>query len=189
MIRPTVLAIAFSMFMKCLRLNAWTFCSRRRKRRTFPSTALQTDLDDWFERKKRGRGSRVFVFPRKDAVWFMIRHGDPYKREGIFEGKEPVAFFQPEKYDVLVYDPSLGDIRMNASSQGGKDLYRRKFGLHVFGNEDFFTVRKKYTLEPLRKGDASIACEDVTGSESVTLKQIHFSLGGAQREVEIRQAK
>ncbi|OGQ00336.1 MAG: hypothetical protein A2Z40_04405 [Deltaproteobacteria bacterium RBG_19FT_COMBO_60_16] len=150
--------------------------------------ALQTDLDDWFERKKRGRGSRVFVFPRKDAVWFMIRHGDPYKREGIFEGKEPVAFFQPEKYDVLVYDPSIGDIRMNACSKGEKDLYRRKFGLHVFGNEDFFTVRKKYTLEPLRKGDASIACEDVTGMESVTLKQIHFYLGGAQREVEIRQA-
>ena len=29
-------------------------------------TALEHDLDNWFEKKKRGRGSRVFVYPKED---------------------------------------------------------------------------------------------------------------------------
>ncbi|MCL6503756.1 MAG: hypothetical protein K6T86_13825 [Pirellulales bacterium] len=29
---------------------------------------LERDLDDWFERKRRGRGTRVFVYPREDGV-------------------------------------------------------------------------------------------------------------------------
>ncbi len=49
-------------------------------------TALERDLDDWYEQKKRGRRSRVFVFPKEDAIWFMVRHGDPLRREGRERG-------------------------------------------------------------------------------------------------------
>jgi len=152
---------------------------------------LEQALDDWFEEKKRGRDCRVFVYPRDDAAWFLVRHGDPFKREGsLVDGEPSSVFYRPEKYDVLVYDPRLGEIRMNAATKGEKELYRQKFGLHLFGSEDFFLGEAKYTLELLRQdGERSVVCADVEGIEWVRLKEIHFLWGGAYREVEVRKAE
>ena len=85
-------------------------------------TALETDLDDWFELKKRGRGSRVFVYRKGDSIWFLVRHGDPFRREGSLEGSRASSvFYRPEKHDVLVYQPAIGEIRMHACNKGEKD--------------------------------------------------------------------
>jgi len=153
--------------------------------------ALEAELDEWFEAKKRGRGARVFVYPKDDGCWFLVRHGDPYKREGSLqeEGKPSSVFYRPEKYDVLCYNPTIGEIRINARSEGEKDLYRKAFGRHVFGSEDFFPGTAKYTLEPLRTdGPASLVCTDVDGMEWVRLVEVHYFWGGGQNEVEIRKA-
>ncbi|HMQ28909.1 MAG TPA: TPM domain-containing protein, partial [Acidimicrobiales bacterium] len=48
--------------------------------------ALERELDDWFEERRRGRGTRVFAYQRDDAVWFLVRHGEPYKREESLDG-------------------------------------------------------------------------------------------------------
>jgi hypothetical protein len=151
---------------------------------------LERDLDDWFERKKRGRGSKVFVYPKEKEIWFLVRHGEPYKREGSIEaGESSSVFYRPEKHDVLVYVPSLGELRMNAASKGEKELYRKQFGLHLFGSEDFFPETGKYTLEPLREdGPASLACTDIEGMEWVKLTEVHFFWGGTEDEREIRKA-
>jgi len=152
--------------------------------------ALEKGLDDWFEKKKRGRGSRVFVYSKDDAVWFLVRHGDPLRREGsLVEGRTSSVFYRPEKYDVLVYEPGIGEIRIHACSKAEKDLYRRSLGQHLFGNDNFFPDIGKYTLELLRNsGEASIVCTDVHGMEWVRLKEIQFLWGGAEKEIEIRKA-
>ena len=152
--------------------------------------ALEHDLDDWFEKKKRGRGSRVFVYPKADSIWFLVRHGDPFRREGSLDGGNASSvFYRPEKNDVLVYDPVSGKIRMHAGGKGEKELYRLAFGRHLFGNEDFFPGAGRYTLEPLRTaGSASIVCTDVDGMDSVRLKEIQLLWGGVEREIETRKA-
>ena len=151
---------------------------------------LERDLDDWFEKKKRGRGSRVFVYPKGDSIWFLVRPGDPFRREGSLDGgRTSSVFYRPEKHDVLVYEPALGDLRMNACNKGEKETYRREFGRHLFGDEEFFPGTGKYTLEPLRTaGPASIVCTDIDGMDWVRLKEVQFLWGGAQREIEIRKA-
>ena len=151
---------------------------------------LEHDLDDWFEKKKRGRGSRVFAYPKGDSIWFLVRHGDPFRREGsLDEGQTSSVFYRPEKHDVLVYEPALGELRMNACNKGEKETYRREFGRHVFGDEDFFPGTGKYTLEPLRRdGAASVVCTDVDGMDWVRLKEVQYLWGGAEREIEIRKA-
>ncbi len=153
-------------------------------------SALEKDLDDWFETKKRGRGCSVFVYPREDEIWFLVRHGEPYKREGSIEdGQSSSVFYRPEKYDVLVYEPALGELRMNAKSKGEKKLYQQKFGLHLFGNENFFPGTNKYTLEPLKRdGAASLYCNDVEGIEEIKLKEVQIFWGGTEKEIEIRKA-
>jgi hypothetical protein len=153
-------------------------------------TALEKDLDDWFEKKKRGRGSRVFVYPKPGTIWFLVRHGDPFKREGSLDGDQSSSvFYRPEKYDVLVYEPTIGEIRMNACGKGEKDTLRREFGRHLFNDESYFPGKGKYTLEPLQTdGEASIVCTDVEVIEWVRLKELQFFWGGTEREIEIRKA-
>jgi hypothetical protein len=151
---------------------------------------LETVLNDWFEGHKRGRTARVFIFPRPDAVWFMVRHGEPYKREGSVVGDEPSSVaYRPLKYDVLVYTPARKELRVNAKLKGERKLYRTEFGRHLFGGVNTFTEGAKYTLEPLRvSGEQALVCSDVPGVESITLAELHYRWGGKHREYEIVRA-
>ncbi len=152
--------------------------------------ALEKGLDDWFVEKKRGRGARVFTFPKGDEVWFLVRHGDLLKREGKLEhGESSTLVYRPEKYDVLVYNQQLGELRIHADTKGEKALYLAQFGLHLFGREDFFPGKAKYTLKPLiENGKESLACGDVEGIDVVLLVELQTAWGGAHQEVELRKA-
>jgi len=150
---------------------------------------MKKELDDFFEKKKRGRNTKIFPYVRDDSVWFLVRHGDPFKREGaIDENSESVGvYYWPEKFDVLVLDPADGELRINARNKGEKKTYRKVVGRHLYGNDDFFSVESKYTLEPLReKGEDALA--PVEGMEQVLLTEVHFYWGGSHNEREIRKA-
>lgn len=151
---------------------------------------LEQDLDAWFESKKRGRGTHVIFFQRPDEIWFMVQHGELYKREGSLNaGKPGSVYYRPAKHDVLVYVPALGEIRIHANSKREKDAYRKKFGTHVFGDENFFPGDSKYTLDPLKKdGAASLVCDDVKGMDWIRLKEIRYNWGGPHSEMETRTA-
>jgi len=152
---------------------------------------LEQALEEWFVKKRRGRTSSVFVFVKPDFVWFLVRHGGPFTREAATrEGKSTSVCYRPEKYDVLVYNPENGEIRMNARSKGEKQLYREKFGLHLFGDAHYFDGESKFSLEPLRlDGTESLVCSDVDGIDRICLKEIHFYRGGEFNEVEICKAE
>jgi hypothetical protein len=152
--------------------------------------ALESDLDEWFVKHKRGRGSRVFHYIRDDGVWFLVRHGEPYKREGSIEaGESSSVFYRPEKHDVLIYQPATGEIGINAGTKGEKELYRTLFGLHLFGSEDFFPGTGKYTLDPLKTNGAdSLVCSDIQGIEWIKLRELQFFWGGAYKEIVIWRA-
>jgi hypothetical protein len=149
--------------------------------------ALEQDLDDGFEKKKRGRGARVFAFPSDNEIWFLIRHGDPYKREGSIEsGKPSSVFYRPEKFDVVVYQRAVGEIRIHAGSPWEREMYRRQFGKHLFGDDNFFPGDRKYTLAPLRESGADcLKCFDVEGIEWVKLIEVQYFWGGEHGEIEI----
>jgi hypothetical protein len=78
-------------------------------------------------------------------VWFLVRHGDPFKREStIAENGESVGvYYWPEKFDVLVLDPTDGDLRINARNKGEKKEYRKVLGRHLYGEDGFFSVENK----------------------------------------------
>jgi hypothetical protein len=152
--------------------------------------ALEADLGPWFASKKKGNVARVFVYDKSEEIWFLVRHGDTYRREGAVKGGQSSSvFYRPEKHDVLVYNPTIGELRINAVTKGEKDIYRRMFGLHVFGREDYFPAKnQKYTLDPLRAGPESIVFADVNGIDAITLTEVAYLWGGAQNEIEIRKA-
>ncbi len=144
------------------------------------------------EAMKRGRACKLFVFEREDGVWFLVRRGEPFKREGALEKAKPTAvFYRPAKYDVLKYDETLGELSINA--QGTKKLvefYQALMGELLFADDQRFQKVAKYTLEPLQKlGRASLVCSDVEDLDSVTLKEVQIFWGGAEGEVETRRAR
>jgi len=151
---------------------------------------LERDLDDWFAKKRRGQGARVFVFPSEREVRFLVRHGEPFKREESLAGTDVKSVcYRPLKYDVVVYDRELGELRINAQLVGEKKVYRQLFGKHLFGDENCFPGTGKYTLEPLREyGADALACGDVDGIESIVLAEVGIYWGGEQGEMEIRKA-
>ncbi|HEX6972484.1 MAG TPA: hypothetical protein VF234_09715, partial [Limnochordia bacterium] len=55
-----------------------------------------SDMDSWYEGQKKGRGTRVSVIEKDDAVWFIVRHGGTFKRENAVENGEPkLVFYRP----------------------------------------------------------------------------------------------
>ena len=150
---------------------------------------IKKDLDDFFEKKKRGRNTKVFPYVRDDSVWFLVRHGDPFERRGAIgdKGESVGVYYWPEKFDVLVLDPVEGELRINARNKGEKKEYRKVFGRHLYKDDGFFGGESKYTLEPLReKGEDAIA--PVEGMDDVRLTEVDFLWGGSHNEREIRKA-
>jgi hypothetical protein len=62
-------------------------------------------------------------------------------------------------------------------------LYRAKFGLHLFGDAEYFVYAEKYTLRPLQqRGEASLFCRDIGGMEAVWLNDIEYAWPGEDHD-------
>jgi len=156
--------------------------------------ALEADLNAWFEFRNRGRGARIFPFPKNDAFWFLVRHGQRIKREGTVEadGEAGRVFYRPEKFDVLIYYADTGELAVCAETVGDQKAYCKLLGKHLFGSERFFEFEApvaKYTLQPLiDAGRDALACGDVEGIERIRLVELHIEHCGPQKDVEVRRA-
>ena len=164
---------------------------RRPKPTELQIQALEARLDDWFHERRRGRHSRVLVVERPDAVWFLVRHGQPMDRRGVIrDGESACSFERPEVYDVVMYSPERDELSIHARTKGERELYRVEFGRHIFNDADYFPSDGKYTLRPLlRHGEDALACHDVDGIDWVRLREVRLFYGGAHPETVIRRAK
>lgn len=154
--------------------------------------AIEHDLNEWFSRRKHGRAVKIFRIDRDDKIWFLIRHGKPYKRIGILNNDTPSRFFfRPEEFDVLFYTPMQGEIQVHANSETVKKKYCEVFGRHLFSDATFFDQNRcgKYTLEPLRsEGRGSLCCSDVPGLERICLSELHWRSDSGQTHITVHKA-
>lgn len=157
-------------------------------------TALEFDLNESYETKKKGRGTKVFPFVKENGVWFLVRHGQRINREGTIgaNGEPGSIFYRPEKFDVLIYYPLRGELAIHTATLGEKEAYCKYFGKHLFGRDNFFCFDSpvsKYTLEPLiYDGRGALVCSDIDGIEGIRLVELQIQHESGQRDVEIRRA-
>ena len=139
-------------------------------------TEMEAALDVWFEDHKRGANTRVFIYPGQDEVWFLIRHGDAYRRESAVEGyKSKGIVYRPEAFDVACYAPSIGELRIHAKNKGEQDLYRRELGRLIAGNSSFFPGLDKYDLSPIiYDGEKCLNVRDVEGIDWIMLTELRI---------------
>jgi hypothetical protein len=153
---------------------------------------IESDLDNWFEHRKRGKNSKIFQFYKDNKVWFLVRHGELFKRQAVLnEHGSGSIFYRPEKYDVLFYNPEVGELAIHSVAETDRIQYCKMFGKHLFGNEEFFNTsgREKYTLQPLRTdGRAALICSDVSGIEKISFTELQWRHNVDLMHVEIHKA-
>jgi hypothetical protein len=152
---------------------------------------MEAALTEWFDRKKCGKTVTILPFERDDGLWFLIRRGEPIKRQGaVLDGKSGSVVYRPEKHDVLVYTPALAELRISPVTKKERELYLSVFGKHLFEDDEFFSERGKYTLEPLRRdGEDSLVCSDIEGLDDIVLQEVRIKWGGQHKEFETRRAE
>ncbi len=152
--------------------------------------SLEAELETWFVEHRKGRGVRITSGNMDDEIWFEVRRGDSFHREGSLEnGESKTILFRPEKFDVLVYSPATGSLRANVRLVGEKNLYRQQFGKHLFGQEDYFTESGRYSLEPLlRNRESSLSCEDIDDIQRVVLRELTLYWPGDLKKEKVLKA-
>lgn len=117
---------------------------------------MTADLDEWFQRNNRGvHTANIEPYEMDGEFWFLLRHGDTFARMARVEkGKVHMLHFRPAKDDVVVYSPVRDELRVHAGTKREKEFYLRTFGARLFKNEDYFSERMDFTLEPLRRQGA-----------------------------------
>ena len=153
---------------------------------------LTLALDEWFATNHRGsETTRIEVYPLRGEYWFLIRHGDVFIRAPkVRQQTTEILHYRPERDDVVVYSPALDEIRVNARTQGERELYIQQFGLHLRGRLDYFSHRAPYTLEPLRaQGQSALDVDGLEGIANITLRELEILLNNNQRETITRQAE
>ncbi len=153
--------------------------------------SMESALMEWFSQKQCGKTVTILSFERDDGLWFLVRRGEPIKRQGaVLDGKSSSVVYRPEKHDVMVYTPALAELRISHVAKKERELYLRVFGKHLFENDQFFSERGKYTLDPLRRdGEDALVCSDIEGLDEIVLQEVRIKWGGQHKEFETRRAE
>ena len=151
---------------------------------------IECSLAVYFEKKNRGYGCRIHYYPQDPEHWFLVSHGELFRRESTWEeGKPGTVAFRPEKYDLVVYNSLTEELRINAASESLREHYRKQFGFYLFGRENQFPGKTKYTLEPLlRDRESALLTDDVNGIDWAKLSELSYAIEDEAQEVRIHKA-
>jgi len=149
--------------------------------------------DDRYGNGQPPRRFRVFHYPQgipPTLIRFLVRHAGKLQNAPSVDdrGDSYLALFRPEIYDVVIFDCTTRELRINAGSKVEQNAYATVFGEKLCGDPEAFVPGGDYTLEPLRNGPESLACNGAAGIKAIRLVEIGIKHGGLHNEYEIRRA-
>ena len=121
------------------------------------------------------------LFDFRNEAWFVVRHGGPPIRMGVYEGEDAVSkFLVPEAYDGIVFNKVHGELRVNSKEDRVMQyLYVSMFGELLTGNEDFFgrgTVFHPEVVATMRRD--TLVWNDNTKIDSIRLSGVGYQMPG-----------
>jgi hypothetical protein len=133
-------------------------------------------LNNIFLRKRRGKTAKVNVFGEPGEFWFIIRKGEPLKRDGaiLSSGETECIYYRPERFDQVVLYPEVAELRLAIYKKAPwvVEAYRKLFGWVFYSDREYFSNTEIFTLSPLYDNDGeTLTCRDVEGIAEVTLAQ------------------
>ena len=151
---------------------------------------LEHSLAIYFKKQHRGHGCQIYHHTHDQEHSFLISHGELYRREATWEeGRPGTIAFRPRKYDAVVYNALTEELRINAGTETLREHYRRQFGFYLFGRENHFPSRSKYTLEPLlRDREASLFTGDIPEIQWARLSELSYAIEDSTPELRTHKA-
>ena len=169
------------------------------RRATFvaPDAALgaliKGDIDTWLAEAREGdeKATEVEMHAVDGESWFLIRRGDSFARIPTVEGARfTVRHLRPARDLVVAYSPERDELRVYAKGIREKKMLRRVFGQRLFGDPEYFSVRKAFTLAPLRDdGPDALAVTPGEGIDKVLLTELEVRANDEQDAVIAWKAK
>jgi hypothetical protein len=146
-------------------------------------TALESQLNDWYEPHQRGRAAKVICRQKDTKYWLYVRHAEPIKREGcvgMTDNRSGSMIYRPEHHDLVIFDPAVGEMAVHADCKDEPELFRQAFGLHLCDDPNYFPAgRQKYTLDPLKALQrAALNCAGIDGMNWIKLKEVEYETPG-----------
>lgn len=127
----------------------------------------------------RGRSAYIIPVVSGDELRLVVPHGAPYCRRGCWRESEPSSVgFRPMEFAYAVLDWANWELRLNCKTLKERRLLASGVGRCLLGDAAFFTEQEKYTLDPLRRGSASLVCSGAPGVRRVRLVALTMRLGG-----------
>jgi hypothetical protein len=127
----------------------------------------------------RGEGAYLIDFNTDRELRLVIPHGAHFRREGCIEDGGPSSVaYRPMQFAYVVLDWDAMELRVNADTQKQRGKLVELVGDCLFDSPGLFRAAEKFSLEPLRRGAASLICTDVPGVERVTVTQLVMRLVG-----------
>jgi hypothetical protein len=141
---------------------------------------LRQGIELFFIKHHRPAGCLIFHYERGQAHWFIIRHGDRFRRVPTLtsDGRGETAGYYPEVFDVVVVDPVSEQIHIHADGVRTTRMYGAHFGFALYGRENHFEDCVRFNLDPLRElGRGALVCADVPGISWVRLIELNVEHG------------
>jgi hypothetical protein len=139
-------------------------------------------VDEWCVENHRGEDTVTITPHNLDGEWwYLIQHGGTMSRLAEAKGnqKTETLFYRPGKDDVLVYNIERDEIRIHTGSKAEWELYRKEFGQRLRGDPEYFSERKNFALDPLRKDVGKALDPDgVPAIKSIKLQELELKFGG-----------
>ena len=137
---------------------------------------IKGDIDNWVSAALEGdeRATEVEWHEVDGEHWFLIRRGDALARVPILEGGVfTVRHFRPARDLLVAYSPERDELRVYARGVREKRMLRRVFGRRLFNDAEYFSVRKAFTLKPLRDdGPDALEAPPGGGIDRVVLTEL-----------------
>lgn len=149
------------------------------------------EIDKWCAENNRGsETARVRMQELDGEWWFAIQHGGTVKRESkVDKRKVQTLHFRPGQDAVVVYCPERDEIRIHAGSNGERKLYQAEFGTRLRGDPGYFSERKNFVLDPLRKDVAkALSVEGLPDIKSIVLQEVEYWFGGDYDDRTVRKS-
>jgi len=138
--------------------------------------ALTVPLVLWFDEHQRGMHTTRVDFHVRDhaQLWFLVRHGDTARWTRKIKGEETEFIrFTLENEEAILFCAEQDELWISARAEDERELYRTHFGLSLRGNSEYFSLRRNFTLDPLRTDGAdALDPAGIVEISNLTLRQI-----------------
>ena len=138
--------------------------------------AMAADLSLEFSDLLSSAACDITAFAEAGGHAFLIRHGEPMKRLGVYDecGRVHTRVIRPMKHDVAYVSVPTGELQVSGVGGPLQETYRSIFSTHLFGNAGVLQRSRCYTLEPIREGRNCLNCAENSTIESVRMTSLRM---------------